>query len=631
MDTVDKEVKYNRKILVDAICELFEISDGPQLQALLNIITIREIKGGDYLMHQGDVADSMYLLLSGRLGAMIPDKVGKKQIVGHISRGESVGEMALLNEGAKRTADIYAIRNSILAEINKDHFNQLILQYPSFLKHISRLVVTRLQNQLSFQKQPNSFVVFTLFKADHTEKIDDAVTLFVDAIKAYGKTKVIDAAYINQSLDTDGIADSLHDYDRHRVSLLLNELESEYDYLMLIGDEDHENWSKFCLRHSDYSLVMMDTGLGPVKRPIERIMDDITPDSGWNVKLMLIHPADCILPSQTLRWYDGRKINGHHHVRHHNLKDMSRIIRIVCGTSNGLVLSGGGAKGMAHVGVYKALSEYNIDIDYVCGTSIGSIMAALIAMDHSAVEVSEMSERVFMSNPTPLWDFKLFPFYGLLGGKKIDRLLQETFQDVQIEDLWIPYFCVSSDLTSSKMRLHEQGPLWKSIRASISLPGVFPPVVYDRHVLVDGVVFNNIPVDIITKKGVGNVIGVNLDTDEIHEVNVDELPSFLQRWGSKILRKNKYQNLPNMMETIAKSTFAMSENQSRDHFSKIDLFFNPPVTHFGLMDWKSFHEIAAIGYYHARELLSERDDLEQFQYSLKHVAGANGQIPASKI
>ena len=277
------------------------------------------------------------------------------------------------------------------------------------------------------------------------------------------------------------------------------------------------------------------------------------------------------------------------------------------------MLSGGGAKGIAHVGVYRALEEQNVKIDYVCGTSIGSIMAAMIAMDKSAKEVSDKSENVFLNNPTPLRDFNLFPFYGILSGRKIDLLLQETFGDIQIEDLWIPYFCVSSDLTSAKMRLHEQGPLWKSVRASISLPGVFPPVIYDGHVLVDGVVFNNIPVDIITKKGVGNVIGVNLSSDEIHKVNVEELPSTISRWWDKLTRGTKYENLPSMMETISKSTFAMSDNQSRDHFDKIDLFFSPPVTRFGLMDWKSFHKISSIGYTYAKNLMSKRDDLDEFR------------------
>ncbi len=602
-------------VLADFLSNFFKVSDDDSLEEILKVTSYQEVKGGEYLMRRGDQGESMYLLISGRLVALVPDAVGKSVVVGEISRGESVGEMALINEGATRTADIYAIRDSVLGEIHKSDFEVLIRKYPDFLLHISRLVVSRLKNQLSFQKKPNNFVVFSMFKADDSPTVNQTVDLFIQSIEKFGIAKVIDSEFIEKEIGVRGISDSETESDHQRISVMLNELESQNDYLLLISNNANDNWSQLCLRHSDYSLVIVDTTLGKHKRPIEKIFDDYVPENGWNVKMMLVHPEDCLLPERTIDWYDDRKINGHHHVRVNNKCDISRIARIVCGRSNGLVLSGGGAKGMAHVGVYKALEEQNIQIDYVCGTSIGSIMAALVAMDMSAKEVSDMSEQVFMNNPTPVKDFNLFPFYGLLSGKKINKLLKSVFKDIQIEDLWVPYFCVSSDLTSAKMRLHETGPLWKSIRASISLPGVFPPVIYENHVLVDGVVFNNIPVDIITKKGVGNVIGVNLDTDEIKEVNVTELPSFLERWSSKLFRKDKYENLPNMMETIAKSTFAMSENQSRDHFSKIDLFFSPPVYHFGLMDWKSFHKISAIGYKHAKQLMANRDDLDQFRDS----------------
>ncbi len=612
---MDQETNVHKKsqVLLDFLYSSFKVEDEEALQEILKSTKTIEVKGGEYLMRRGDEGDSMYLLISGRLVALVPDAVGKSIVVGEIARGESVGEMAMINEGATRTADIYTIRDSTLLEIHKTDFDVLVRKYPEFLLQISRLVVSRLQNQLSFQKQPNNFVVFSLFKADESDEVDRTIDLFIKSIEKFGVSKVIDATFVDEALGQIGISNSTNEADMHRISVLLNQLESEHDYLLLITSKENDDWSQLCLRHSDYSMVVVDTTLGKQKRPIEQIFDDYTPDNGWNVKMLLVHPSDCKLPNGTLEWYENRKINGHHHVRAENASDISRIARIVCGRSNGLVLSGGGAKGMAHVGVYKALEEQNIKIDYVCGTSIGSIMAALIAMDMSAQEVSDMSEQVFMNNPTPLKDFNLFPFYGLLSGKKINQLLQDVFQDIQIEDLWVPYFCVSSDLTSAKMRLHEQGPLWKSIRASISLPGVFPPVIYENHVLVDGVVFNNIPVDIITKKGVGNVIGVNLDTDEIKEVNVSELPSFFQRWSSKIMRTNKYENLPNMMETIAKSTFAMSENQSRDHFGKIDLFFSPPVYHFGLMDWKSFHKISDIGYNHAFKVLEAKEDLDKFR------------------
>jgi len=555
----------------------------------------------------------MFLMISGRLVAIVPDQYGKPIVVGDIGRGECVGEMALINEGAERSADILAIRDTVVAEISKTEFDKLVKKYPSFLLRVSQLVVKRLQGRLSFQKRPNNYVVFSLFIADDSENVMVAYEKLVSKISSFGETKIITPETVEKDLNSQGITEDGDNEDRHQLSLYLNELESQHEFLCLVADPSNVFWAELCLRHADYSLIILDVTKGSQKRESEEIFDRYTADIGSNINMMLVHPNDTVLPSNTKEWYEPRVLHGHHHLRAHHDGDISRMARIICGKSNGLVLSGGGAKGMAHVGVYRALEEQNVKVDYVCGTSIGSIMSALIAMDMSAQEVSDKSESVFLNNPTPLRDFNLFPFYGILSGRKIDELLQETFGDIQIEDLWIPYFCVSSDLTSAKMRLHEQGPLWKSVRASISLPGVFPPVIYDGHVLVDGVVFNNIPVDIITKKGVGNVIGVNLSTEEIHEVNVEELPSTMKRWWDKMTRANKYENLPSMMETISKSTFAMSDNQSRDHFDKIDLFFSPPVTQYGLMEWKSFHKISKIGYHYAKKLMDQEEDLDRFR------------------
>lgn len=565
-------------------------------------------------MRKGDEGHSMYLTISGRLVAIVPDQYGKSIIVGEIGRGESVGEMALIDEGTERSADILAIRDTVVAEITREDFNNLVAEHPGFLLRITKIIIGRLRGRLSFQKRPNNYVVFSLIIADETPAVKNSYDQLIQEIARMGPTQVVHRETLESEDIVTTSAESKEQED-HRLTMHLNELETRHDYLCLISHayEEDDFWPNFCLRHADYSIVIYDTTLGSGKRSSEKCLDNYNSELGSNINMMLVHPSDTYLPKGTQQWYNERPMHGHYHIRHDHRPDISRIARIICGKSNGLVLSGGGAKGMAHVGVYQALEEEDIKIDYVCGTSIGSIMSALIAMDMTSQEVSDMSEKVFLNNPTPLRDFNIFPFYGLLSGRKIDRLLQDIFGDTQIEDLWIPYFCVSSDLTSAEMRLHERGELWKSIRASISLPGVFPPVIYDGHVLVDGVVFNNIPVDIITKKGVGHVIGVNLSTDEIHEVNVEELPSTLRRWWDKISGQKKFENLPNMMETISKSTFAMSDNQSRDHFDKIDLFFSPPVTQFGLMDWKSFHEISKIGYRSAKVTLEAAEDLEKFR------------------
>jgi predicted acylesterase/phospholipase RssA len=179
-------------------------------------------------------------------------------------------------------------------------------------------------------------------------------------------------------------------------------------------------------------------------------------------------------------------------------KDIDRLARVAVGRGNSLVLGGGGGRGFAHIGVYRALTELGFPIDIVGGTSIGGVIAAVIADAMSADEIAEWASAHF---PDVL-DYTL-PIVSLTSGRRIARSAHQTFGTREVEDLWRAYFSMSTDLTTSQTHIHDTGSVALAIRATSAIPGVMPPVPLDNALLIDGGILNNLPLDIARQKAPG--------------------------------------------------------------------------------------------------------------------------------
>ena len=187
-----------------------------------------------------------------------------------------------------------------------------------------------------------------------------------------------------------------------------------------------------------------------------------------------------------------------------------RLARLIMSKAVGLVLSGGGARGFAHVGVVRALREAGIPLDLVAGTSMGAIVAACLAVEWDDIELTKRLRRAFVE-ANPLRDYTL-PFVALVRGRVMTSLLRDAFGDARIEDLWRP-FCLLTNLSSGRAVVHREGPLWRALRASAAIPGVLPPLIEAGEALVDGGVINNLPVDVVRGLGCGPVIAVDVAAD----------------------------------------------------------------------------------------------------------------------
>ena len=225
------------------------------------------------------------------------------------------------------------------------------------------------------------------------------------------------------------------------------------------------------------------------------------------VDLILLQAASLDRPSGSEAWMAATQAARLFHLRENGVADLQRLARVLTGQSVGLVLSGGGARAYAHIGAIQAMRERGIPIDFVGGASMGAIVAAGIAMGWDDGELEARIQKAFVDT-SPLDDIA-FPMIAMTRGEKVKARLEEHFGAVDISDLWLPFFCVSSNLTSGSYQLHRKGDLQIALRASISLPGVLPPATDRGQVLVDGAVMKNFPADVMRSFQLGPIVGVD--------------------------------------------------------------------------------------------------------------------------
>ena len=262
------------------------------------------------------------------------------------------------------------------------------------------------------------------------------------------------------------------------------------------------------------------------------------------------------------------------------------------GLKFGLALGSGSARGLAHVGVIQVLEAYNIPIDIIAGTSIGSVVGSLYAAGASIDQLEEAALSIKKSTTLFLIDLAL-PHSGLISGKKIEEMLDNlALKDKTFDDLKIPFAAVAADVESGAEVILNQGKVIDAVRASISIPGIFTPVKYQDYYLVDGGVVNPVPVDVVQKMGADIIIAVNLakmtsyttvliinkETGGLEEV---EKSSILQQKIAQV--KSTFEG-PNIFEVITQSIDIMQAKITDQSLEGADVVIVP----FGIKDINLF-------------------------------------------
>jgi NTE family protein len=469
-----------------------------------------------------------------------------------------------------------ALRDTELLRISPQGFDSLIQRHPRVMMNLMQQLVKRLKNATrgGGNTRPKTFAIVPL--QENLESAPIAYRLATALGQMGSRAAVLDAHAAEQSAEW------------------FNTFEQAHDVVFYRGDAPDSAWTHQCLRQADRIFLLARADQPLPLRPLD--LPAFKERASGLPELLLLHPGPVKagLPEHfSLR---SGLFESHHHIRVGNSGDVARLARFIAGRAVGLVLAGGGARGFAHIGIIKALLEANVPFDHLGGTSMGAIIAAGLAMEWSIDELAERMRDVFVAK-NPLDDFTL-PLIALVRGKKASEMLHKAFGDTRIEELAKPFFCVSSDLTTGRIHEHRAGTLWRALRASVALPGILPPVTHHGHLLVDGGVMNNLPVDVMREHAVG--AGPIIACDVTGEI---DLQARDDRYGERPwwwLIWQRMRGTPSIVSILMRSGTVGSEAQRRIVREQADYLIEPPMPDIGLRDWKKFDQAVKEGYDTAR-------------------------------
>jgi len=537
------------------------------------------LPGGRSLFKAGEPADAMYLLKSGSLGIFASDDEASPgeplQLVGV---GESVGEISLLG-GDVRHRDVRALRDSELLRLDRGSFEAVVVRCPQAMLGITRHALARLLQRERGSEPPGTPRTFALLPVDAHVPVRALALQLAQALEAFAPCLVVDATL-----------------GAGRGSEWFAEREAQGGFVIYVDADGDTVWRQRCLRQADV-LLLPALAAQPAKA-----WPEPSPMRPEQVRfrtrhLLLLHPGHGVELGAARRW--RREFGGE--VRHHHIcgsADITRLARLISGHGRGLVLAGGGARGLAHLGAMRALHEAGHVFDAVGGTSIGAILGAGLAAGWSLDEIAERCAHAFVSG-RPLSDWSL-PLVALTRGQRASRMLRRAFGALAIEDLPRPFFCMSTSLSGDGMVAHRHGPLWLWLRASSAIPGVLPPVLHRGHVFIDGALMNNLPVDVMAADGIAHITALDVRAEILLQAGVDEVAT--PPWW-RLLWQRREALRPGLVSTLVRAAMVNGEDASADRRARADLLLTPPLEHIGMLDWKHWPLAVDAGYRHAIEVL----------------------------
>jgi predicted acylesterase/phospholipase RssA/CRP-like cAMP-binding protein len=568
------------------------------------------VAAGEVVFRQGDAGDGLYLVVSGRLRVTVATE-GTEHAVQDLGRGAVVGEIALLTD-RPRTASVHAVRDSDLQLLRAPVFQVLAERSPALMSGMLRLLadrlltLDRLLTDGTHAQLPAARAIAVAAAGQDPGPAGTVGDLLSERLAQTGRVRRVNAAAVERELGPGAAQRKPGDPGRGELTGWLAAVERDHDYVIYQAEAADTAWSRLCLSQADVVLLAASAAGDPAVGPVEaRAL--ATPS--LRCELALLHAGQ---PSGTARWLDGRAVADHHHLRDGHPADAARLARMITGTGCGLVLGGGGPRGFAHLGVIRALEEAGVPIDVVGGTSIGAIVAALCALDlDDAARVRALSHDIGRLVTLTL------PLVSVSSGRRVDRLLAERLTAVPIEDLPRPFFCVSASLTRAEEVIHDRGPLSHAVRASVSLPGIFPPVYADGDLLVDGATLNNVPADVMRGRvGRGCVIAVDL-SPEVEPLPFAPFGPGLSGWRVLGRRLNPFASAHPVAGIGYILTRSPSLNQVRHRRAALDgdrveLLLCPPVAGLGALDFKGAGPLIEAGYSYAAEALATSGLAQRF-------------------
>lgn len=630
-----------------------------------------QVDAGQVIHHQGDESDAIYIVLNGRLRAVLEREDGDMRVVGEYGQGESVGELEVMTESV-RPATLHAIRDTELAKFPKSLFNSLALEHPGITIKISKIIAQRMRALVEdpFEQRKDKPGVASKQTAISAMNLRTTAILPVTAgvpVVEFGSRLLTALSQIGvangvTSLNQAAILNHLgrHAFSRMgklKLSQYLADLEERYGMLLYIADTNvNSPWTQTCITQADCILLVGLAEGSPSIGEYERFLLGMKTTA--RKELVLLHVERYSPPGLTRKWLRNRMwINGgHHHIQmafrtnsepvHPQNKrfgtalkqrvqvlqaeiqkytsrrirqtplysaetpfkgDFHRLARRLCGKSVGLVLGGGGARGISQVGVIRALEEVGIPIDIIGGTSIGAFIGALYARDADVVPMYGRAKK-FAGRMGSMWRFALdltYPSASYTTGHEFNRGIFKTFGNSQMEDFWLDFYCNTTNISKSRAEFHNSGYVWRYVRASMSLAGLIPPLCDEGSMLLDGGYVDNLTVAHMKSLGADVIFAIDVGSldDNLPQSFGDSLSgawALLNRWNPF----SSYPNPPTLSEIQARLAYVSSVDAlERAKTTPGCLYMRPPIDLYGTLDFGKFDEIYQVGYLYAQKYL----------------------------
>ncbi len=526
------------------------------------------LPGGATLFNAGEPADQLYFVRAGRLGAFRREEGSEPQFLGVIRPGEPAGEMSLIS-GAPHSGQVVALRDSEIFALPRDVFFEACEADPAVMTELARLMILRSRQAATKASigEPSVYGFITIGEPTPIRPLVDRIAREVGKL-GYSVTVIGAEA-------------------QHAPTEWFSNVERDYDFVLYAAEADDLGWRAVVGRQVDR---LFRVGRGDAAPPHDLKVRADPLQAQRLVDLILIQKRNAAAPKGSEAWMDAAQPARLFHMRRDSAEDTRRIARVLTGQSVGLVLSGGGARAYAHVGAIRALRERGVPIDFVGGVSMGAIIAAGVALGWDGAEMDERIKDAFV-NTSPLDDIA-FPILAMTRGDKVRERLAEHFGEVQIADLWLPFFCVSSNLTTGAYQVHRRGLLREALRATISLPGVLPPATSDNNVLVDGAVLKNFPADIMRASQLGPIVGI--DVTRGRSITADDVarPASVWRW----IFSGQWRKGPPIVSLLMRAATVSSGRDLAASREATDVLVTPDVTGVEIRDWAAYDPAVAAGH-----------------------------------
>lgn len=590
--SAEARARVDRSQVAAMVAQLVGDAEPELVQAVVDRVEWRRLVAGEVLFEEGDPSDAAYFVVSGRLLVFARDDQGTPRPLTEMGRGQVVGELGLLDR-APRSATVRALRDTTLARFSTDLFDDLVLRSPALMLHVARGLLTRLRREPRSDINRAASVAVAVTARCDAEPLLGAIE---DAMARFGSVRRLSSGTVDRLLNRPDIAQAHRDHvGVPRLSEFLHEADVGNDYLLLETDSTITGWTSRSLRQADRVVVVCSAHPdADERRRVRDLLAEVHDLEHVTTMLAVFHPATTDRPRGTAALVREFDVDEVVHVRAAVPGDAARLGRLVSGNGVGVVLSGGGARGFAHIGVLRALVDAGVPIDAICGTSIGAVFAGGIATGMTHAELVPAAERLFHN----LLDYTV-PVVSVMKGERISASIAEVFDDWDIEDLVVPYYCVSTNLTRSQLEIHRRGNAFRAIRASVAIPGILPPVPMGDDLLVDGGVLDNMPfVPMRADPRIGTVIAVDVAPERGPRSKGDfgTSVSGVRALGGRLRRRPT--PYPSIGAVLLRSMLVGAVHNQRNalHDGAVDLHLHLDLPGVGLLDFERVAEVEALGH-----------------------------------